>query len=563
MATLKKNTKVLFGFTSPRTIEKIIPEIKLLGEKFLGKKWIGNEKLQIKFFDELLKTADYKAGKYPKDPALAARDRITRAPKALGFVSLDPKISLTNQGQNLISKKEIEVVISEQLLKFQLPSPFHKASNARFYVRPYLELLRMIYDLDGLSKTEIALFFLQLTNFKKYNVIKKKVLLFRVNKKQAKGNKKKFVESVISSELADIYKTELTTGDVKIRQGTKSQSVRRFISTKFRNHIDYADAYIRYLRASGLATFNSKTNRLVASRVNLDYVEYILKNVERDPVHINDSAKYKDYLYNSKQIRLPYFDIAWLRQKAITIGVQEDKISSDATEVYSTIQAKIFSAKDKAIAEVKEIKRKDKGIGEIVELFEKIKKKDREIYDPSLFFEWNVWRSMVALNYLKCSMPNFSMDIDGEPISTAPGGKPDIELEYEGFKLIVEVTLSTGNTQYNMEGESVTRHYGKERKETIKDLYCLFVAPKISESCAQYYLVSNKTAFAANGGKTKIIGISTDKFIEFVQSGIKNGFSSPAVLKKWLDWCYSECERTDDALQWINEIEQSCTKWAI
>jgi DNA modification methylase len=120
--TLKENTKVLFGFTSPRTIEKIIPEIQLLARKFSGKKWVGNEKIQTAFFDELFKTDDYKSGKYPNNPALAARDRITRAPKALGFVFLDPDISLTAKVKNLLQVRHC-YCIYEQLLKFQLTIP--------------------------------------------------------------------------------------------------------------------------------------------------------------------------------------------------------------------------------------------------------------------------------------------------------------------------------------------------------------------------------------------------------------------------------------------------------
>jgi len=38
MANLSK-TRHLFAFTSPRTIEKIIPEIRLLTQNFEGEKW--------------------------------------------------------------------------------------------------------------------------------------------------------------------------------------------------------------------------------------------------------------------------------------------------------------------------------------------------------------------------------------------------------------------------------------------------------------------------------------------------------------------------------------------
>jgi hypothetical protein len=169
---------------------------------------------------------------------------------------------------------------------------------------------------------------------------------------------------------------------------------------------------------------------------------------------------------------------------------------------------------------------------------------------------------MVALNYLKNSNPNFSMDADGEPISTAPGGKPDIELEYEGFKLMIEVTLSVGDTQYNMEGESVTRHYGKERKTTDKDLYCLFVAPRISESCAQYYLVSNKTSFKANGGKQGLL-VYQPKIIEFIRAGIENNFSNPNSLEDGLIGAIQNAKKLKMRLSWVIVVEQSCAKWAV
>jgi len=42
MANLNK-VKSLFGFTSPRTIEKITPEIQILCENFEGQQWSGNE----------------------------------------------------------------------------------------------------------------------------------------------------------------------------------------------------------------------------------------------------------------------------------------------------------------------------------------------------------------------------------------------------------------------------------------------------------------------------------------------------------------------------------------
>ena len=85
MGNLSK-TKALFSFTSPRTIEKIIPEIRILVDNFEGQEWSGNENLQINFFQKLFNSEYYEGETFPSNPALAARDRITRSPKALGFI---------------------------------------------------------------------------------------------------------------------------------------------------------------------------------------------------------------------------------------------------------------------------------------------------------------------------------------------------------------------------------------------------------------------------------------------------------------------------------------------
>src|SRR5665213_519370 len=123
MANLSK-TRTLFAFTSPRTIEKIIPEIQILVNSFAGHEW--NTKTQIGFFHELFSSEFYDGSKMPENITLAARDRITRAPKALGFINLKPKISLTQVGKKLLRGKHTSEVIAKQLFKFQLPSPYHK-----------------------------------------------------------------------------------------------------------------------------------------------------------------------------------------------------------------------------------------------------------------------------------------------------------------------------------------------------------------------------------------------------------------------------------------------------
>ncbi len=131
MASLNNN-RMLFFTTSPRTPFKMIPEIELLDNNFSGQKW--NKHTQVGFiellsqegFIELLSQEGFFNGKGSKNNLdFSARDRINRAPKALGFVSLNPMIELTEVGKLFVTSKRKEEILLRQLLKFQFPSPFH------------------------------------------------------------------------------------------------------------------------------------------------------------------------------------------------------------------------------------------------------------------------------------------------------------------------------------------------------------------------------------------------------------------------------------------------------
>jgi hypothetical protein len=120
------DSKVIFVTTSPRTPAKMIPEIELLNTHFSGQRW--NTQTQ-RVFMELLREENFFNGEGANDPAFSARDRINRAPKSLGFVVLSPTISLTPAGLELVNSRRKEEIFLRQLLKFQVPSPYHKPSS--------------------------------------------------------------------------------------------------------------------------------------------------------------------------------------------------------------------------------------------------------------------------------------------------------------------------------------------------------------------------------------------------------------------------------------------------
>jgi AlwI restriction endonuclease len=555
MANLSR-TRTVFAFTSPRTIEKIIPEIYVLINFFAGQKW--DTETQIAFFNELYKSDFYEGDKMPEDVALAARDRITRAPKALGFIDLKPRIKLTEVGVKLLSQTRIHETIAKQLFKFQLPSPYHKIPSDRdFNVRPYLELLRLTKELGNLSKTEIAIFFVQMTHFNKFRSIVNAIKKFREESKTNTGNRKAFIEEIFTKEILKIYDQEIESNNLKTRESA-DDSVGKFIRTKRSNLIDYADAFIRYLRATQLITFDKKTFRMIIAPSRIAEVDYILKSVEKSAISYTSEQEFKKYLFNPSSLLLLTDDRKYLEKRLTTLSVKFDVHSTidSLKDLLETTEKETIAT---AIYETEVSLKNYKEYDDVISVFDKINKK--EVPDPPLYLEWNIWRALVMMNYAKEVKGNFSIDLDGVPLNTALGNTPDIEVDYEEFKVIVEVTMSSGNKQYEMEGEPVARHFGKIQNSSKTPVYCLFIAPKISEGALAHFFNLNRFNTKAYGGKTRIVPMNLSQFVSFLTIAKSNSFNHSNILRTYLDSMITFNQTADDEMVWSQHIGNSIPTW--
>ena len=491
---------------------------------------------------------------------LSWHKQLLRAPKALGFVDLKPYIKLTPAGELLLTEKRLDDTFTRQLLKFQLPSPYHTQSKkVDFAVRPYLEIIRLINDLGSLSKTEIALFFSQLTNYNKYEIIVSKIVNFRKGSKEYVGSRKMYVVECFNKEILEIFEDEVQRKNLKTRESFDT-SLKNFIKTKRANMKDYADAFVRYIRATELITFQKKTFRLVISTQKKEEVEFLLNTVPRHPLTFGTESEFKEYIFNPFSLKLLSDDKNLLIKKLEVLGLTEINKTLDIENLKDLLDELILSVKSKNIEEKKKELKDYNELPDIIDVFEQIRKKD--IPDPPLFLEWNVWRSFVMLNYAKRIDGNFIMDIDGMPLNTAPGNKADLEIEFDDFAIIGEVTLSSGATQFKMEADSVPRHFGNALRQFEKETYCMFIAPNIHAGCLAHFFNLNRFYTKHYGGKTKIIPLTLEKFIEFVNIGVSSKFSDPNKMKNWLENQWLLNQTIDDEDSWKKEIEKSLVKWA-
>ncbi|MCR5037149.1 MAG: AlwI family type II restriction endonuclease, partial [Bacteroidales bacterium] len=290
----KINSQILFLTTSPRTPEKMIDEIRLLIDNFKGMEWDNNTQTA---FMEILRDADFYNGTGQNDPAFSARDRINRAPKSLGFVKLSPNIQITPAGEQLLTSKRKDEVFLRQMLKFQIPSPYHEPSckAASFCVKPYLEMLRLVRKMGTLKFDELQIFGMQLTDYHNFDIIIKKIEDFRIAKTRNKGNYRIFKSEFLKHELTAIYHTRILTGETKTRE-SNDKSLNKFLQTQASNMRDYADACFRYLRATGLVAVSHVGKSLSIVPERIPDVDFILKTIDREPLVFSDENDYIDYL---------------------------------------------------------------------------------------------------------------------------------------------------------------------------------------------------------------------------------------------------------------------------
>lgn len=552
------DSRLLFLTTSPRTPEKMIPEIDLLIKHFDGQRW--NNETQRSYMD-VLRQEQFFNGNGEKDPAFSARDRINRAPKSLGFVSLSPIISLTPAGKTLLTSKRKEEVFLRQLLKFQIPSPYHKPTRraAHFCVKPYLELLRLVRTMGVLRFDELQIFGMQLTDWHEFDALVNKIEVFRQAKVKNKGNYRKFKNDYLRNELKSIYADRIARGEIRTREA-KDASLDRFLETQSGNMRDYADACFRYLRATGLVNVSHIGKSLSIVPERIDDVDYILTTVDRDPCHVDDELQYVSYL-GDDSLPLLYTDdkhnlIAKLRHEFPRLEFDEASSIDLLKDLFDeALEKRKIATLDEQVKQIKDYKQYE----DIQSTFEQIR--TNALYDAPLILEWNMWRAMTMLDGGDVRA-NLKFDDFGNPISTAQGNMADIVCDYGDYILTVEVTLSSGQKQYETEGEPVSRHLGKIKKSSGKPCYCLFVAPFINEACVAHFYVLQKMNISYYGGKSHIIPLPLSVFRKMLEDSHRALYvPNPKQIRNFLDKSVELANACTDEILWFEKLQQCAVNW--
>jgi hypothetical protein len=567
---------------SPRSPEKIKPELEQLatleGESWAARDSAGNLVTQIRFARLLQETPTFEGSIHEKDPSFSARDRFAPM-QTYGFAYIDSDkiLRITDAGKQLIRGERVQELYLKQMLKWQYPSWQHGGnprtrhlypSREEMGIHPFVATLRACYELNGISKEELAIFLLP--TLKNEDVIHSinKIKEFREERDKYKGvERREFIWNTHIEEYARVYAEELESGQFHTRESLTTDET-SFLSKKIKNSLDVADAAFRYFRATGLFTFSADYRRLVVSQLHRQEARRILNEMEFEIVDFYDDLEaFYEYMGNPDIPTLPWENEEELVEKAILLGIDSKTAKkSSIIELKNMIEDETKQLKQRRLEEYLVAAQAQEEVNDIIETFERIKQKD--VVDPPLFFEWNVWRAFVSMDDCEKPLPNFNLDDDLKPFSTAPGNRPDMEIQYnDTFVVLGEVTLATGARQYDTESEPVTRHIGKYQKEEInkgtgRKVYGLFIAPRINPATRDYFYVHLKLFSNPEfGGYLNMIPLSIEQFIDIFRFVKSMRSFNRNVLKDLLDRIVSLREVTNSGEEWGRNIPCAINEW--
>ena len=510
-----------------------------------------------------------------KDPPMRGRQSVNPLNK-LGFAiarkGFGP-IKITKLG-NLFLRGDYDIgfVFFKSLLKLQFPNPWNKVFSEKhgFNIVPFIATLKLIRELNkkskvkGLSRDEFCLFIPTLINAEHIHYQIKNILAYR--KTKGKGNKRGFI----------------------VKFAEEFYGMSNIPEKKINNLFDYGDNTMRYFRFTRY--FKIETDPLGYHwRIDLEpsrmvEIEQLLSIYDGTAFKFKDVSDYLEYISDINKPALPWEKLDNLKNIALNLHkllirtLEKERITLSQEEIKILkvdINTLDKTSLEKHISDLRELNRKLKlyikkqlllgnidKIGEIIEIL-KNRKLLRKI-EPETF-EKILTEGLKIINDELLIKPNYPMDDEGEPLTHAPGNKPDIECYYETFKAICEVTLNTSSLQWVREGQPVMRHLREFEKINGFDdnIFCIFVAPKIHKDTYSQFWFSVKYEY--DGRPQKIIPLTAEQFalllkklLKYIENGKK---FTHRELYQLYDLLIKETTSVNSFSEWAERINQVLEEW--
>ncbi len=339
---------------------------------------------------------------------------------------------------------------------------------------------------------------------------------------------------------------------------------------------DYADTNIRYLKATGLFCSSGRGIRIVEHKLTLARLlasypppalsgnEYIRRLTEGGPLPTDDRDAAAQQLKALCDI---------LRQRGLSVPDSWNNLLEVTDIRAACMQADEWLAREMEI----EFAFKQSDAREEIIAYMRVlangsrrNRNQRSIKHASsveipeseypAYLEWTLWRAFLAIDSLVCKpheARRFDVDVDFLPIGTAPGNGPDMCFEFDDFALVVEVTLTSGSRQEACEGESVRRHVADVCVSQSKQVFGLFVAPRIDTNTVEtfrhgsWYVRDDRHLDLAS------VPVALSKFADLFAGLFAGGMPAATGVRQFLEKCVS-WRKGATSPEWRHLIEGAC-----
>jgi len=514
------------------------------------------------------------------DPSMRGRQSFNPL-KKMGLVSLvDKKIHISSLGNYLLREDyDLGEMFFRSFLKWQLPTPGSNTFPAKegFCIKPFVATLHLIKRLNanwekmgkkpkGISKEEFSLFVPTLRDYQKIEEQAQCIIDLRI---ATEGKKRQEQKKILEKYTRDYVSTLLET-----KNPAK-------ITTFIKNLKDYGDNTLRYFRLTRYIHIRGAGFYIDLEDRRYVEIDALLKTDDASPKAFGSATDYIEYIADIAQPVLPWETDDKLKKIAYALMADieslEDNLKAQKIAFpeiqYKKIDTMHADALKKYISEMRIIRRKIQdifvhfrsqhieNIEEYIDLLENIHTSDKK---QSIELERLSTLALNALNDALEINPNYPVGDDNIPTFTAPGNKPDIECFYEKFNAVCEVTMLTSRAQWYSEGQPVMRHMRDfEDKYPDKDVYCLFIAPRLHRDTIETFWMSIKYGY--RGNTQKIIPLSITHFIKVLRVLVslkKQGkkFTHMELLNLY-DKVISLTNSSDHSDMWLKQIPKVVDAW--
>lgn len=550
------------GNTTVRNPERIRDALRVFKDRFEGQTF--DKPTQNAFFNALIEEEVVKGD--PSQPG--SRDLSGRkwasAFNKLGLAlprgtKANPVVTITEAGNSLLSEEALESdIFLRQMLKVQLPSPT-EANLEDALIHPFYLVLSVGVALEeqgmkGITKEEIALFLQSATNNNQCNQIVESIRHYRYKRDEIKGRvgKRGYFLEHLTLKAKELY------GNGYTKQKAETLN-------------DYSDTTVRYSAITGV--FGIGRQSLVIKEDQLNLAKAI---VESGPPKILSDSEFFQIFHNPSLPSLPTDDVSFLASDISALAKRLDELSK---ETGSSVESRAAVADtnilhlkrrrvdlEQELVDKKEIQfyrsqNESTQVKDIMNTFESIINRETiggSDYRPA-WAEWNVWRVFLSINTISNPISEtrgFKINSELFPVHHAKGGAADLCFEYEdGTILPTEITLSSNERQFNMEGEAVKFHVKSVvEKNQSKEVIGLFTAPDVHVATAHEFFradfYSQKLGEAIN---LDIVPLNFEQ-LQSLLPGQRNGCGTGEILLQKLRDLLELKKESTNGPEWLEKI---------